>query len=367
MRQHIVSDAPLAILCSGGVDSSLLTALSSNLLPDVQAYVADAPGMGEGERAVRVGQHLGVPVRRIEIDRERFLRLWPYSVWYSDGPPLQQSNPALLAVTQAAQADGIKVMLAGEGSDEMFAGYSWQHSAYKKWQLASWLAQILPFESHRRKLRVLNQINLRNPNVGQAWTQSLERVMGNNPEDELFPRLLFERLRTLTPIADRVLHINCMWQLHVYLSYLLTRHDRMGMGASIETRVPFLENKLIDFALHLPRRAKFHRGVGKWVVKQSAGKRLPKEIVYASKKAFGMPSTYALGTENLLIDGLLAEHLDWSKEATRRIASDLNMIPEFRFIVVSLELWLRINFAGETIDELGERLVRSNGLRNMAS
>ena len=78
---------------------------------------------GEGDQAERVGRHLGIPIRRIVVDQARFLRLWPYAVWHSDIPPIHPSDTALLAVVQACRADGVKVLLTGEGSDELFGGY----------------------------------------------------------------------------------------------------------------------------------------------------------------------------------------------------------------------------------------------------
>ena len=83
------------------------------------------------------------------------------------------------------------------------------------------------------------------------------------------------------------------------------------MAASMEMRVPFLENDLIDFGLHLPRRAKLHRNTGKWLVKQAATEVLPHDVVFARKKGFPFPTAYALGTERLLAGGMLAEFMQW--------------------------------------------------------
>ena len=83
------------------------------------------------------------------------------------------------------------------------------------------------------------------------------------------------------------------------------------MAASMEMRVPFLENDLIDFGLHLPRRAKLHRNTGKWLVKQAATEVLPPDVVFARKKGFPFPTAYALGTERLLAGGMLAEFMQW--------------------------------------------------------
>src|SRR5262245_15305087 len=112
VKLHLTSDVPLAAMCSGGVDSSLIAAYAHEELPGWPAYVADIPWADrEGDQGERVGRHLGIPVRRILIDQGCFLRLWPYAVWHSDAPPTHPSDAALLAVAQACHADGIKVLL----------------------------------------------------------------------------------------------------------------------------------------------------------------------------------------------------------------------------------------------------------------
>src|SRR5699024_2693212 len=78
-------------------------------------------------------------------DQARFLRLWPYTVWHSDNPSLHPSDTALLAVVQACRDDGVKVLLTGEGSDELFGGYPWQEKTYNLWRrLDSWRHHFFP-------------------------------------------------------------------------------------------------------------------------------------------------------------------------------------------------------------------------------
>ena len=140
---HLLSDVPLAAMCSGGVDSSLIAAYAKDQIPGIEGYVADVQWpSGEGNQAERVGRHLGVPIRRIVVDQARFLRLWPYTVWHSDNPSLNPSDTALLAVVQACRADGIKVLLTGEGSDELFGGYPWQEKTYNYWRRLRLMAAV---------------------------------------------------------------------------------------------------------------------------------------------------------------------------------------------------------------------------------
>jgi asparagine synthase (glutamine-hydrolysing) len=347
VRLHLASDVPLAALCSGGVDSSLITAYTKLENPAIVGYVADAPvGEGEAAQAERVGRHLGVEIRRVPVDRERFLRLWPHAVWHSDKPSMHPSDAAFLALTQSCRADGIKVLLTGEGSDELFGGYAEQGAIHRRLRRMTWLNRLSPPRVHRRRI--------------EKWQRTqypLQRGMAHYADEELLTRRMLDLLVPIESMPDRVFLARCFADLYHHLSWILHRHDRLGMAASIEMRVPFLENDLFDFAFHLPRRAKLHRGLGKWLVKQAALASLPRNVVLAKKKGFPVPAAYSRGSERLLAGGLLAGELGWSSTATELIMSELAQQSGLRFLAVGLELWLQLYFGNETPDALGERLV----------
>jgi asparagine synthase (glutamine-hydrolysing) len=88
-------------------------------------------------------------------------------------------------------------------------------------------------------------------------------------------------------------------------------------------RVPFLENEMFDFAFHLPRRAKLHRKVGKWVVKQAAAETLPAGVVYATKKGFPMPESFWAGTQQMIAGGALADSMQWSSDTIEGVLAIL--------------------------------------------
>ena len=139
MKTHLVSDVPVATFCSGGVDSSLVTAFSKKYNPNIIAYVANCEdAFQEGERARQVGQHLGVEVRQVNYTVKEYLQDWPISVWYNDQPPCYRSDQAFMKISKQCQEDGIKVVLTGEGADELFGGYEWQWAAYYMYKTWKW-------------------------------------------------------------------------------------------------------------------------------------------------------------------------------------------------------------------------------------
>jgi asparagine synthase (glutamine-hydrolysing) len=349
VRLHLASDAPLAAMCSGGVDSSLIAAYAKEELPDLPAYVADIPWTGgEGNQAERVGRHLGIPVRRIKVDQACFLRLWPHAVWHSDAPSTHPSDAALLAVAQACRADGIKVLLTGEGSDELFGGYDWQSTTYDQWRS----------RTRRFWFRASKEVSRQTPFEPWPAVGGVERrlTVSMDANRSLQPKRLFELLAQVKPKADRAFLAHCLGSLSSHLGWILFRHDRIGMAASIEMRVPFLENEMFDFAFHIPRRAKLHRKIGKWVVKQAAAERLPADIVYATKKGFPIPEAFWSGTQKMLIRGALAETMQWSAHSTDEISAMLAKDWYLAFHLVGMEMLLRMAFGGETPETLGEKL-----------
>jgi asparagine synthase (glutamine-hydrolysing) len=355
IRLHLASDVPLAAMVSGGVDSSLIAAYAKEHLPEIQAYVADvAWSRGEGAQAERVGRHLGIPVRRVVVDQARFLALWPHTVWYSDGPPVHPSDPALLAVTQTCHADGIKVLLTGEGSDELFGGYEWQQTTYEDWgRLSSWRQHFFPGRVSKKALAYAPFATM----LAQTDPKLRNRlIVALDADGELLPKRLLDFLAPVEGDADRAFLAHGLCSLYHHLSWILHRHDRIGMAASMEMRVPFLENEMFDFAFHLPRRAKLHQKIGKWVVKETAAEILPADIVYAKKKGFPMPVKFSRGTQHLLAGGVFAELMEWPAKTTQEIITMLDKDGGLRFHIVGLELWARIFFGGEAPAALGEKL-----------
>ena len=357
VRLHLASDVPLGAICSGGVDSSLITAYAKDLQPKIQAYVADVQGGdSEAPQAERVARHLGIAVHRVPIDRQRYLQLWPHVVWHLDSPTPRFSDPALLAVTQACRADGIKVLLTGEGSDELFGGYEWQRATFELWRrLHRPWRKLFRRQFNHDQLRLrhapLASMPSRKDPLFRRWLMT-----AMDAEIELLPRRILERLASIQPPEDRAFLAQCFADLYFGLPGLLHRHDAMGMAASMEMRVPFLENDMLDFAFHLPRRAKLQREVGKWVVKMAAIQRLPSDIVHASKKGFPMPEAFSQRAERLLIGGLLKEQMEWSSGTLDEVLAMAKDDVTLRYHVTGLEIWMRIFFGQETPDQVGERL-----------
>jgi len=354
---HLASDVPLATICSGGVDSSLITAVAHRYIENLHAYVADLPfEKGEGENAQRVADSLDIQLTRVPIDQESYLRHWPEAIAYDSHPCFLRSNIALLVLSRVCRADGIKVLLNGEGADELFGGYLWHESAFLSNQLRARIVRSLVPRRFRqkfeRKLRYGQFMPL--PGVEGLGDRAIATVDG---EGEIRRRAILNKLEPVPSRADRALLARCLDDLYYSLDSLLRRHDQMSMASSIEMRVPFIENGMIDLGMHLPRRAKFHQGLSKWVVKQAAEKLLPPDIVHATKRAFPIPTTFDEGCEVMLRGGAVGELLYWTESVQQAMIKASQHDHMLRFLLVGFELWARITFHADKPENLAEELL----------
>ena len=376
---HMVSDAPLAAMCSGGVDSSLIAAFAHDQRPDLTGYVADLKGtVSEGAAAQRMGRHLNVRIRQVDVDQTEYLRLLPWAVWHNDQPNHFPHDAAFLAVARACRGDGIKVLLTGEGSDELFGGYPWQEATWRMYRRRRWTSRWLPGEGRLDRFwRGLGKLAsapraavLRQPFqsvddtsrvVGHSTHRSTESyqygLASFGGQRMLRHEEIFARLDSIRPIEERAFLARSIDDMYGYLRMLLQRNDRMGMAASIESRFPFLENRLIDFALHLPFLAKYRQGTAKWIVKQLAVRRLPRETVFARKIGFSVPESIWMPGLSLMENGWLAEVLKWDAKYRRTIVGRIGESPRLSYLLLCSEIWGRLYFGGSRPDEISGQLL----------
>ncbi len=261
-------------------------------------------------------------------------------------------------------------MLTGHGSDELFGGYAWHVASYKLWRKrrlrAEWLART-PFVNRLRRLhRWFAPIDLdalpRRPlahtsqraQAALAARQSIALLSRR----ELRHAALFRHLKALPRHEDRAFLAHTFEDIYLHLGEGLRSEDRMSMAYSIEARVPFLENDLIDFALHLPLSAKYRNGRTKMLVQGLGERRLPHDVMNLPKIGFWVRDSMWRGVEPILRDGAVAELLEWQRDEQENLLELLRRYPRFLFRVVCFEIWARLFFRGETPAQLTDSLLR---------
>jgi len=373
VRAHLVSDAPLAMMCSGGLDSSLLTAIAALETKGLSAYVADVActPVKEVEKARIVCRHTGVELRPVPYSREDFLRDWPVCIYHNDQPHYFAQNMPTRAICRAAHRDGIKVLLGGEGADELFGGYSWQATAFRhgqRLQRSQRLFRFLP-GLHRvaRKLgRCVEEGDPRQLTDAPFGLRSdLLRTVTSGPrawaldggQRQMRRQAFFQKLGPLRDSGEQAFLTQSLEDFSTHLQTSLCSIDKMAMAHSVEMRVPFLDTRVMDFGLHAPMSAKYHRGEGKRVVKQVGRRMLPTGIVDAVKIGFGIDGRMWKGSGWILRGGVVAELFKWPAGSAERIQQQIEHDDRAVFHLVSVELWARIFLRRENPEQLGELLL----------
>jgi len=303
VRLHLMSDVPLGVFLSGGLDSSVISALvnrsaSGRVKTFAVGYEeARYSELGFAREAARA---IGTEHHEIVVGMDDFFGALPRLIWHEDEPIAWPSSVSLYFVSRLA-ADQVKVVLTGEGSDELFAGYE-----RYRWQQLSWSAR-LAYGAVPAFLR--NRVR-KSVAASRLLTGSLRRKLGHTV---LGRELSFESLHLENfycaftagelekPVHDGYIsHFNAhpgasmlartlYADQKTYLVELLMKQDQMSMASSIESRVPFLDHTLVEFAARLPERMKIRRGEQKYVLKRAARGLVPQDLIDRQKMGFPTP------------------------------------------------------------------------------
>ena len=317
----LVADVPVGAYLSGGVDSSLIVALMSELRQGsgVKTFAAGFgdPRHDELPYARQVSQLLKTEHHEVVVTPDDFRSLWRKLTWHRDGPVSEPADMAVFRLAELARRS-VSVVLSGEGSDELFAGYP-KH----RYARVSSLAGLLP---HPLRNGLLGAIERRLPPAASRLRIALralaERDEPGRCRGWFSPFTAAERDGLLKGASSHpepgwmqesegdALRRMLLLDIQSWLpDNLLERGDRMSMAASLELRPPFLDRRMLELAFSLPSHLKVHRGTGKWLVKQVARRYLPVSIVDRRKVGFRVPldAWFRDGLEDFAWDTLTSE------------------------------------------------------------
>jgi asparagine synthase (glutamine-hydrolysing) len=310
VKIHLYSDVPFGAFLSGGIDSSTIVALMSQTLSQpVKTFSVGFRGPGaeysELPYARMVAERYATDHHEVLVGAEDFIELAEHIVYHLDQPIADEAALANYMVSRLA-SQHVKMVLTGEGGDELFAGYA--RYAGERWSglyqkvprparsLALALSERLPgFERPKIALyalsledevtRMTNWFALFNADMKAALlAPALRRELGDLSSDHVFADQL---ARTdATDRLSRMLYVDTKLWLP---DDLLARGDKTSMAASIEARVPLLDHKLVEFAASLPPHVKLKGMQRKYLLKQVARRLLPEAIIDRKKKGFPMP------------------------------------------------------------------------------
>jgi asparagine synthase (glutamine-hydrolysing) len=379
VRSHMVADVPVGAFLSGGVDSSAIVAAATPCMAvPVETFSITFPGLAEFDEsphAAAVAAHCGAHHHEFRLTPDLIDGLVQV-VWHADEPFAISSAFALYYLAQLARRH-VKVVLSGDGGDEVFAGYVWRHADFAPlagalgrtaWRPAERLLRALarkwrhrpaaPRDErylrsfacfHREDLSELLQPDLAAPVCEALQDNVVQRWLEAAPGSDQLDRKLYADIKT------------------TLVSEMLTKVDRMTMAHGLEARVPFLDHHLVEWAFTVPSYFKLRDGEGKLLVKKAMERHLPPAILYRPKQGFNVPMKLWMRSElkdfvrdtfagkrfrerglynPQCVAALLDSHFSNRVDASNKI-----------FALLMLELWYQ-KFA----DQRGEHLFRESAL-----
>lgn len=363
----LLADTTVGTLCSGGVDSSLITALAAEQMPDIVAFGASFAGDGrldEGLAAQRVAGALGVQLELIEVTPDSWRRAFVPATVHHGVPIANASAVTVAQLAELAAECGVKVLLTGEGADELFGGYGKLHAAALS-AFLPWYDRVVQAAEPTLSSDPRHALN---PASVLRKTRELVRVaVGPPPASRWLPVSTPDTNHRPTPESLEIyahhtgdrgrLEAGLLSHLDYSLCWLLNRMDKNVMQASVEARVPFLEPAVVNLVLNLPLEAR----VGPWskgILRDVARRVLPWSIAHRPK-IYGMAFDARTWIEKaanpaFLTDGLLRETLRIPEDEFKNVIAAGNHVVRVR--LWSAEVWCRSTFAGHSIEEIEQDL-----------
>jgi asparagine synthase (glutamine-hydrolysing) len=382
VRLRLMADVPLGMFLSGGIDSSAIAAVMSQMVAEpIKTFsVAFAEReANELEYARTVARAFKTDHHEIVVGPEQFFAALPELVYHEDEPIAHPSSVALNFVSRLA-SEHVKVVLTGEGSDELLAGYNKYRATIFNLALGRAYRRTLPAPLRRAVQATIESLAINSP----ASRKLLRTFLCISPEIEdiyfdnfaVFSRARQQRLftaeaRQQMPDGDPYravrLHLDATdaeslldrllaADLKTYLHELLMKQDQMSMAASIESRVPFLDHKLVEYSAALPERMKLRGWTTKHVLRRAMQGVLPPEILTRPKMGFPVPvGKWLRGPYRHLLDEYLLSaraqqrRLFAPEYVTELVARHLagEDHTERLWTLLNFEIWQRRFFDGE--------------------
>ena len=304
VTRQLMADVPVGVFLSGGIDSTAIaTFASKHYAGKLRTYSVGFDydqGVNELPRAARTARWLGTEHHEVHIKAEGLPAIIEKLVWHHDEPFSEGANIPLYLLCREL-AGSVKVVLQGDGGDELFAGYR-RYALLERGQLLRRLCQALIFahiplrDRHRRmaealaepddglRMALLMSLETRQSDPLRLLSSALRAEVVN--EDPFFRhRNLNARFAHLDPVQRMMF---CDTQALLPDLYL-EKVDKPTMAFGIEARVPFLDNDLVDLALSLPSTMKVRGGSKKFLLRRALRGVIPDEVLDGSKTGFGVP------------------------------------------------------------------------------
>lgn len=391
VNSHLMSDVPLGMFLSGGVDSSAVAALMTKLRREpVETFSVGYTEQTYNELpfARTVSDHIKSRHYEVLVGEQDFFGALPHLIWHEDEPIVWPSSVSLYFVARLAR-ERVTVVLTGEGADETLAGYTRYAFTLKNVAMDRAYRTFVPSILRRGLRNTVATSSLLGATLrrklehtflardGNSWASfyfdNFFSAFGEAEQSELLTGEFAEEAAPGTAYKNVVdywdhssgemLQRLLYTDIKTYLVELLMKQDNMSMAASIESRVPFLDHVLVEFATRIPREVQIHGPAGKRILKKAVEDLLPHSILYRPKQGFPTPwSGWLAGPRLETIRDMLLEPRSLNRGYFRREAIE-QLFSEHRakhrdnydriWRLLNLELWHRVCLEGESHAEIG--------------
>lgn len=321
VKSHMISDVPVGAFLSGGIDSTIVVALAKELMPDIKTFTVgfEVNGYSEVSLAQETAERLGVESIARIVTPQEYMKEFPKIMWHLDGPVADPSAIPIYFISEEARKH-VKVVLSGEGADEMFGGYT----IYRESESLKMFNYIPnPIKALLKAFAALIPENVRGKSfIERGCTPLEERYFGNanifkEKEKHLYLPFYNDSIKATDitkPYYDEVHHLDgvCKMQ-HIDINTwlrgdILVKSDRMTMAHSLELRVPFLDKEVLRVASHLTRYEKIGGKTTKSALRDAFKDIIPQDVQVRRKLGYPVPIRVWLKNEMY----------DWAKDIINR-------------------------------------------------
>ncbi len=364
VKKRMISDVPLGLFLSGGIDSSLIAFLMKQFSPDLKTFSIgfENEEFDETPYAKKIAYHLDTDHKEFFVKPDA-ISILPKIIYHFDQPFADPSALPTYYLSELTRGH-VTVALSGDGADELFAGYRRYYAAYlnnKVRLIPGFMRNLITYFPATRKRhdpkkyidKLFQGLSMdeeeRHLFYMQHFEDNMKKEMYNNLRNTQSSKQLFQR---------HIYHLNSKNQLDrsQYLDIktflpddILVKVDRMSMANSLEVRSPFMDYRLFEFASKLPAKLRLNKLQGKYILKKFAENKIPQEIIHRKKEGFSVPLNTWFDnelkdiTQNLLLENrrdyfnkptiqkIINNHLQRKKEYSTQL-----------WILLNLELWHRI-------------------------
>ena len=294
VEHHMIADVPVGSFLSGGIDSSIIATLMQRIRGDkkIKTFTIGFDTITEAEEAVETSDFLDTDHTEIRIGPNEYFKILPKAVYHFDEPVADPAAIGLYFVAREAKKH-VKVVLSGEGADELFGGYNIYLEPFARRKI-SWIPQtILKF-----LLKIPYKFCGKNY-IHRASQKLTDWYIGNasifkNHERDLLWKGQKQNPFSLLPFYEHVKDLSDSTQMQYIdvktwlVGDILQKADKMTMANSLELRVPFLDKKVSDLAGTLPNKFKWHNGTTKYLLREAFKDIIPETT--RNRKKLGFPT-----------------------------------------------------------------------------